>query len=77
MSYYWTCPDCGNNLDSGERCDCKDRKPAGCCFTCSRPLYPEDATHDADPVFEIEGHELCEDCVDKYVWRNCLKVLRG
>jgi rubredoxin len=22
MSYYWTCPDCGANLDIGERCDC-------------------------------------------------------
>jgi len=21
--YYWTCPDCGSNLDPGERCDCK------------------------------------------------------
>ena len=24
--YYWTCPDCGANLDPGERCDCKDTK---------------------------------------------------
>lgn len=22
MSYYKTCPDCGANLDPGERCDC-------------------------------------------------------
>ena len=20
--YYWTCPRCGANLDTGERCDC-------------------------------------------------------
>jgi len=20
---YWTCPDCGSNLDPGERCDCR------------------------------------------------------
>ena len=20
--YYWTCPDCGANLDPGESCDC-------------------------------------------------------
>lgn len=23
MSYYKTCPDCGANLDPGERCDCQ------------------------------------------------------
>jgi transcription initiation factor IIE alpha subunit len=22
-SYYWTCPDCGANLDPNEKCDCK------------------------------------------------------
>lgn len=22
MAYFWTCPDCGSNLDPGERCDC-------------------------------------------------------
>ena len=25
MSIYKTCPDCGANLDSGERCDCAER----------------------------------------------------
>jgi len=24
MSYYKPCPDCGANLDPGERCDCKE-----------------------------------------------------
>ena len=24
MAQYWTCPHCGANLDSGERCDCQD-----------------------------------------------------
>ena len=24
MSYFWCCPDCGANLDPGERCDCRD-----------------------------------------------------
>ena len=24
MAYYWTCPDCGANLDHGEKCDCKN-----------------------------------------------------
>ncbi|MCM1223749.1 MAG: hypothetical protein NC548_55790 [Lachnospiraceae bacterium] len=22
---YYTCPNCGANLDAGEKCDCKDR----------------------------------------------------
>ena len=27
MPYYDTCPDCGANLDPGEKCDCKcDKK---------------------------------------------------
>ena len=21
---YWTCPNCGANLDAGERCDCRE-----------------------------------------------------
>lgn len=24
MTYYWTCPYCGANLDPGERCDCRE-----------------------------------------------------
>ncbi len=23
MAYYWTCPNCGANLDPGEKCDCE------------------------------------------------------
>lgn len=23
--YYWICPECGAHLDTGERCDCKER----------------------------------------------------
>lgn len=23
MTYYYTCPNCGANLDPGERCDCE------------------------------------------------------
>lgn len=26
MSYYKVCPDCGCNLDPGERCDCKGKE---------------------------------------------------
>lgn len=28
MGYYRTCPDCGANLDPGERCDCQEAQPA-------------------------------------------------
>lgn len=24
MSFFYTCPDCGANLDPGEKCDCQD-----------------------------------------------------
>jgi len=24
MKDYWTCPDCGNNLDFGEKCECQE-----------------------------------------------------
>jgi len=77
MAYYWTCPLCGANLDPGEQCDCKKRKPKTHCFTCGMPLFPENALYDQDPAYEIDGHILCEDCVDKYVRCNCFKVLRG
>lgn len=26
MSYYRVCPNCGANLDPGERCDCQDEE---------------------------------------------------
>ena len=24
--HFWTCPQCGANLDSGESCDCENKK---------------------------------------------------
>lgn len=27
MAYYSTCPNCGSNLDPGEKCDCERREP--------------------------------------------------
>ena len=24
MAYYWTCPECGANLDPGEKCTCEN-----------------------------------------------------
>lgn len=26
MAYYNVCPNCGCNLDPGEKCDCRDKK---------------------------------------------------
>ncbi len=26
MAYYETCPQCGSNLDPGEKCDCQNQK---------------------------------------------------
>lgn len=26
MTYYYVCPDCGSNLDPGEKCDCAREK---------------------------------------------------
>lgn len=75
MRDYWICPHCRAALDHGERCDCKQRKPVTYCFTCARPMYPEDPTHNQDEAYEIDGHILCDDCVDKYVRDNCKKEL--
>ncbi len=44
MAQYWTCPDCGANLDPGEPCDCKkhsvenkeDKKDVGNNNSCNR-----------------------------------------
>lgn len=71
MRDYWICPNCRCALDNGERCDCKDRTPIAHCFTCSIPLFPADTNHYADQIYEIQGHYLCEDCVDKFVRQNC------
>lgn len=30
MSQYITCPDCGANLDPGEKCDCKEETQNEC-----------------------------------------------
>ena len=31
LMYYKVCPNCGANLDPGERCDCEDKKEAPRC----------------------------------------------
>lgn len=75
MRDFWHCPVCRGNYDHGEPCDCQKRKPVTYCFMCHMPLFPEDALHEQDSAHEIDGHVFCEDCVDKYVRKNCFKVL--
>lgn len=43
MAYYDTCPNCGSNLDPGEKCECakyQQREPPG------RKELPYDRTHE-------------------------------
>ena len=56
MAYYRTCPNCGDNLDPGERCECQDKRkttPSGndtqsgkveqesSKLNCFTPILPE------------------------------------
>lgn len=43
---------------------------------CGRFLNGESESLDQDDAYEVEGHILCEDCVDKYVRDNCYKKLK-
>ncbi len=36
---YWTCPECGANLDPGEKCDCEKNKK------CPVRVEPRDGTN--------------------------------
>ena len=36
MTYYYTCPNCGANLDPGERCDCEKEQDEN-----ERPYFNE------------------------------------
>ena len=47
----------------------------GDCFMCGIPLYTETAMTDQSDAYEIDGHILCDDCVDKYVKDNFKKKL--
>ena len=46
------------------------------CFMCGIPLYTETAMTDQSDAYEIDGHLLCEDCVNKYVKDNYKTKLR-
>ena len=48
--YYEICPNCGSNLDPGEKCDCKEKAPdagtAGNLIKTNK-LYLHDTTKEA------------------------------
>lgn len=57
-TYYWTCKDCGANLDPGERCDCQKpsinmvlRDNIDTCVCCSS--------------YVPEGRQVCAVCEGK------------
>ena len=41
MSYYYTCPICGANLDPGEQCDCQEYPQHKNMFQRRREAYEE------------------------------------
>lgn len=71
MEPWYVCYKCGSSLDPGERCDCEDRELAAYCTLCGQPLYAESYLCDQDEAYEINEIILCEDCVHKYVRKEC------
>ena len=59
MAYYRTCPDCGDNLDPGERCECQDKRktaPSGNDTQSGKAKQESDISHSfAISVPEREG----------------------
>lgn len=62
--YGYICSYCGDHLDPGERCECRDEKkesysgPVNHCDRCGNVLYEDDYLAAAD------GENLCCHCVD-------------
>ena len=53
MSYYNTCPECGSNLDPGERCTCKK----GVTTSADQRITPQ---HTAEAVYSDYTPDLRE-----------------
>ncbi len=49
MAYYQVCPECGANLDPGERCDCRDEKREAAPVRMGRPQAQI-------PAFSLSGY---------------------
>lgn len=67
MMYGYICPDCGDHLDPGERCGCRDEaegrkdikeEPPRHCDRCGCELYPDSC------LATIGGEVICRDCLN-------------
>lgn len=63
MNYYHTCPDCGANLDPGEKCDCREEDINARCElqNSQTPIQPEHkelnlvSWNGRDPIYDLRG----------------------
>lgn len=40
------------------------------CDICGRKIYRADVTHYGDDVWDLDGMDICEDCIDDYIQRH-------
>ena len=55
MSYYRICPDCGDNLDPGERCDCRLEALRREAFDLLTQLTDEEVREVLEGVTAVSG----------------------
>ena len=55
MSYYWTCPNCGNNLDPGEKCDCFEQEAV------NRKIHKRNKQNATNYYMEEHNYEFISD----------------
>ena len=64
--YGYICPDCGDHLDPGERCGCRDEaegrkgikeEASRHCDRCGCELYPDNR------LATMSGEFICRDCL--------------
>lgn len=65
--YGYICPDCGDHLDPGERCGCRDEaegrkkikeEAPRHCDRCGCELYPDNR------LATMDGEVICRDCLN-------------
>ena len=65
--YGYICPDCGDHLDPGERCGCRDEaegrkeikeEPPRHCDRCGCESYPDNR------LATMDGEVICRDCLN-------------
>lgn len=37
------------------------------CDICRNPIYVADENYEGDPVYKIDGLNICEDCISDYI----------